>query len=84
MPLIECKLRETDVTVGSTTYQFRTNGQGRHVAAVNDPKHIECFLSCTDVYQLAPGENPAAIAALPPVEREKQVVHFPKRGRRRG
>lgn len=84
MPMIECKLRETDVTVGSTTYQFRTNSQGCHVAAVNDPKHIECFLACADVYQLAPGENPAVIAALPAVDREKQIVNFPRRGRRRG
>ncbi len=83
MPLIECKLRETDVTIGSTTYQFRTNGRGEHVAMVNDPKHIECFLSCADVYQLGSGESHAAVAALPQVEREKQIVNFPKRGRRR-
>ncbi len=84
MPFIECKLRETDVTVGSTNYQFRTDGKGRHVAMVNEPRHVQCFLACGDVYRLADGQDAGAVAGLPPVDPDKQIVNFPRRGRRRG
>ena len=84
MPVIECKLRETDQTVGGTKYEFRTDRNGRHVAMVNDPRHIECFLACGDVYQIVPGEDGGFIPDRAPVESEKAIVNFPRRGRRRG
>ena len=44
------------------TYHFAPDPEGRHVAFVTVPEHIERFLSITEGYRIAPGTEQAAPA----------------------
>lgn len=44
---IECTIKReggTRATIGTTTYHFKPDADGRHVAEVADPNHITAFL----------------------------------------
>lgn len=47
----------TEVVLGDTTYKFKPDDQGKHVAEVTDKHHIARFLSIVEGFQLADGEQ---------------------------
>ncbi|GGE24268.1 hypothetical protein SAMN05421774_10864 [Gemmobacter megaterium] len=63
---IESKIKRVDgsrVTMADgATYHFAPDPEGRHVAFVTVPEHIERFLSITEGYRIAPGTVQAAPA----------------------
>lgn len=61
---IRCKLVRKDgtpVQIGTTTYHFKPDADGVHVADVKDPKHIKIFLNIPEAYAEygKPDEPPA-------------------------
>lgn len=47
----------TEVVLGDTTYKFKPDDQGKHVAEVTDKHHIARLLSIVEGFQLADGEQ---------------------------
>lgn len=46
----------TEIVLGDTTYKFKPDDKGRHVAEVTDKHHIARLLSISEGYQLADDE----------------------------
>lgn len=58
--LIESILRRdppTEIVLGDTTYKFKPDDKGRHVAEVTDKHHVARLLSISEGYQLADGDE---------------------------
>lgn len=55
----------TEVVLGDTTYQFKPDSQGRHVAEVTDKAHIARLLSIAEGFQI-PDDEEKPKAATPP------------------
>lgn len=52
--LIKCKLKRTNgsvVKLGDTSYHFKPNDKGDHVAEVADDDHAETLLAITEGYE---------------------------------
>lgn len=67
--LIESIIRRksgTSVTLGESTYKFRVDDQGRHVADVDDQAHVATLLAIKDGFRLANASDAADIAAAIP------------------
>ena len=47
---IQCLLGPASTTVGSTTYDFTRDEDGRFIADVHDLVHVKCLLSMEGVY----------------------------------
>jgi len=47
----------TEVVLGDTTYKFKPDDEGRHVAEVTDKHHIARLLSIVEGFQLADGDE---------------------------
>lgn len=50
---IQCKLKRTNgslVKLGDTTYHFKPNDKGDHVAEVDDEDHADTLLAITEGY----------------------------------
>lgn len=47
----------TEVVLGDTTYKFKPDDQGKHVAEVTDKHHIARFLSIVEGFQLADADE---------------------------
>lgn len=67
--LIESIIRRksgTSVTLGESTYKFRVDDAGRHVAEVDDQAHVATLLAIKDGFRLANASDAADIAAALP------------------
>ena len=57
----------TTVTLGGQEYRFLPNDLGAHVAEVEEPAHIQRFLSIAEGFRIyVEGQAPAAPAPVPP------------------
>lgn len=87
--VFECILkrpRGTQIDMNGTTYDFQPDEQGRHVAAVSDPRHVAVLLSIPEGYRMlgivagAPvkTEAKAEPVAAPVQEAKPEPVPAPK------
>jgi hypothetical protein len=63
--LIECIIKRdggTRLTLWGTPYHFEPDADGRHVADVTDPAHVERFLSIPEAYREAGDSEPKPAA----------------------
>lgn len=74
--LIECKIKRKGgsriIMVDGTAYHFTPDPDGRHVAFVTEPAHIERLLSIPEGYRIAPGG--AAAGPVTPVGAKPQGI----------
>ena len=53
---IECTIkrpRGSFIKIDDQIYHFKPESDGRHIADVSNPKHIQAFLKVDDAYQIA-------------------------------
>lgn len=64
---IQCLVGPTQQTILGTGYTFARDNDGRYVAEVFEPKHIDCFLARSDIYLAIEGDTSIPLSALQPV-----------------
>jgi hypothetical protein len=86
VPLVECKAGYTETFVAGTQYQFNRDSHGRHVAEVENPAHLHCFLARAEMYAVVSAQPIAPVApvqpiAADPIEQEAEPAPRRRRGR---
>ena len=64
---IECRKGQATVPVAGETYSFDRDEHGRFTCIVEEPRHIECFISRADMYRQVP-ERPSKVRQFWPNE----------------